>query len=93
VHESSWLVGTKEYSGLNEPFPYRINGLTSLAYALDNARIKSNIVTALNYVLEQKIASDGWIEPQKCGPGGGDRLIWAFTTLPVFLGRTTQSRS
>ena len=81
VHDSSWLGGREEYSGLNEAFPYWLNGLTSLAYGLDNARIKSNVHTALDYVLEHMVAPDGWIGPEKSGPGGGDRLIWARTLL------------
>lgn len=77
VHDSSWLNGTQEYSGLNEAFPYWLNGLIPLAYTLDDQRLKDQVHEAVSYVLENKVAPDGWIGPEK----GGYRLLWARTLI------------
>lgn len=82
VHKSSWLNGTEEYSGLNEAYPYWINGLVPLAYGLDDQRLKDQVHESTEYVLQHKVAPDGWIGPEK----GGYRLLWARTLL--FLGWT-----
>ena len=51
VHKSSWLGGNEEYSGLNEAFPYWLNGLVPLAYILDDARLKEQVHTSMDYVM------------------------------------------
>jgi hypothetical protein len=73
VHDSSWLNGNEEYSNLNEAFPYWLNGLVPLAYTLDDQRLKDQVHSAVDYVLANKVASDGWIGPEE----GGYRLLWA----------------
>ncbi|KAF2162458.1 hypothetical protein M409DRAFT_27082 [Zasmidium cellare ATCC 36951] len=81
VHDSSWLGGNSEYSGLNEAFPYWLNGLVPLAYGVDDVRLKGQVFQAMDYLLEHMVQEDGWIGPEKDGPGGGARLIWARTLL------------
>lgn len=77
VNHSSWLGGTEEYSDLNEAFPYWLNGLVPLAYGLDDQRLKDQVHAATEYVLNNRVALDGWIGPEK----GGYRLLWARTLL------------
>ncbi|KAK4917914.1 hypothetical protein LTR28_013216, partial [Elasticomyces elasticus] len=79
VKQSSWLGGDQEYSGLNEGFPYWFNGLVPLAYGLDNDRLKSQVKSAVSYIIEHQ-QSDGWIGPET----GTARNFWA--RYPVFLG-------
>lgn len=77
VHNSSWLGGTYEYSGLNEAFPYWLNGIIPLAYSLNDQRLKDQVHEATDYVLDNMVAEDGWIGPEK----GGYRLLWARTLM------------
>ncbi|KAH7310189.1 hypothetical protein BKA65DRAFT_519076 [Rhexocercosporidium sp. MPI-PUGE-AT-0058] len=77
VHRSSWLGGDQEYSGLNEAFPYWLNGLVPLAYVLDDPRLKAQVHEAMDYLMKNMVKQDGWIGPEANGPGGGYRMIWA----------------
>lgn len=77
VHGSSWLGSTQEYSGLNEAFPYWLNGLVPLAYTLDDQRLKDQVHGAMDYLFSHMIADDGWIGPEK----DGYRLLWARTLI------------
>lgn len=77
VHNSSWLGGTQEYSKLNEAFPYWLNALVPLAYTLNDARLKAQVHSATDYLLQHMIAADGWIGPEK----DGYRLLWARTLI------------
>ncbi|KAK8248815.1 hypothetical protein IWZ00DRAFT_471623 [Phyllosticta capitalensis] len=79
VANSSWLGGSSEYSGLNEGFPYWINGLVPLAYAADDARLKKQVSDAVTYVLDHQ-AEDGWLGPET----GKSRNLWA--RYPLLLG-------
>lgn len=79
VRDSPWLGGSSEYSGLNEGLPYWFNGLVSLAYGLDNSRLKAQVRQVSEYVLSHQQA-DGWLGPEI----GANRDIWG--RFPFLLG-------
>jgi len=80
VHDSSWLGGNSEYSSLNEGFPYWFNGLVALAYGLDDARLKTQVLNAASYVLGHQ-QTDGWLGPETTN---STRDLWG--RFPFFLG-------
>lgn len=79
VIHSKWLGGDKEYSALNEGFPYWFNGLVPLAYGLNDDRLKRQVHTAAQHVIDHQ-ADDGWLGPEE----DSDRLLWA--RFPLCLG-------
>lgn len=79
VSRSKWLGRDQEYSGLNEGFPYWLNGLVPLAYGLDDDRLKAQVHSAVRIVLDNQ-TEDGWLGPEDLS----DRLIWA--RFPLCLG-------
>ncbi|KAF7188907.1 hypothetical protein HII31_09830 [Pseudocercospora fuligena] len=79
VSNSTWLGGNQDYSGLNEGFPYWFNGLVPLAYALDDARLKDQVHSTVQTVLELQ-KSDGWLGPETAPT----RTIWG--RYPFCLG-------
>lgn len=80
VQSSPWLGGSSEYSDLNEGLPYWYNGLVPLAYALDDARLKTQIRKATSYVLMHQQAS-GWLGPESSYDSS---TLWA--RFPFFVG-------
>lgn len=76
VKNSTWLGGDSEYSDLREGFPYWLQGIVPLAYELDDARLKGQIRTAVNYVLAHQ-QDDGWLGPEV----GTQRNFWGRTPL------------
>lgn len=83
VANSSWLGGSSEYSPLNEGFPYWLNGIVPLAYALDDQRLKRAIQESVGYVIEHQW-SDGWLGPESAHTG--QRNLWA--RYPLLSGLT-----
>ncbi|KAJ5081068.1 hypothetical protein N7456_013306 [Penicillium angulare] len=83
VKSSSWIGGDQEYSDLNEALPYWVNALVPLAYTLQDDRLKEQVHTIVDEVLD-RTQPDGWIGPETLE--SGERMIWARTLL--FLGLT-----
>ena len=72
VKNSPWLGGHTEYSLLNEGLPYWFNGLVPLAYGLNDTRLQTQVLDALDKILTLQNA-DGWL-----GPEPADRRdLWA----------------
>lgn len=68
---------------LNEALPYWVNGLVPLAYTLQDDRLKDQVSTVVDAILD-RIQPDGWIGPETIS--SGQRMIWARTL--IFLGLT-----
>lgn len=77
VQRSTWLGGTFEYSELNEAAPYWFNYIVPLAWTLDDARLKAQAKSFLDYVLEHQ-AEDGWLGPEQTRQTRGQ---WARALL------------
>ncbi|KAL9114313.1 MAG: hypothetical protein Q9227_001735 [Pyrenula ochraceoflavens] len=60
VHDSRYIGGSTEYSGLDEASPYWFNGLVPLAFGLGDERIQSQVKYYLDYVLDHQ-QQDGWL--------------------------------
>ncbi|KAI1176199.1 duf1680 domain-containing protein [Nemania sp. FL0916] len=63
VKDSEWLGGEIEYSDLHESAPYWFNSLVPLAFTLDDSRLKGQIKTFLDYILDHQ-QDDGWLGPE-----------------------------
>lgn len=63
VNENPWVGGDSDYSDLHEALPYWFNGLVGIAYALDDDRLKSQILNVTNIVLKNQ-SSNGWLGPE-----------------------------
>jgi hypothetical protein len=81
VANSTWTGGKSEYSILHEAWPYWLNAIVPLAYAIDDERLKAQIRRSVDYVLAHQ-ADDGWIGPET----GSERNIWPRPL--VFFGFT-----
>jgi Beta-L-arabinofuranosidase, GH127 len=82
VKDNPWLGGSSEYSPLNEAFPYWFNGLVPLAYALDDQRLKTQVLGAADYIISHQ-QQDGWLGPETMLK---KRNFWG--RYPVLLGLT-----
>ncbi|KAL9113154.1 MAG: hypothetical protein Q9227_002766 [Pyrenula ochraceoflavens] len=82
VMDNPWLGGNTDYSPLNEAFPYWLNGLVPLAYALDDERLKTQVLGAVDYIVGHQQA-DGWLGPET---DPRTRNFWA--RYPVLLAMT-----
>ncbi|KAI0841952.1 hypothetical protein F5Y06DRAFT_258679 [Hypoxylon sp. FL0890] len=60
VHDSRYIGGSFEYSGLDEASPYWFNGLVPLAFGLGDERIRGQVKYYLDYILDHQ-QEDGWI--------------------------------
>ncbi|KAI1415896.1 hypothetical protein F5Y13DRAFT_206837 [Hypoxylon sp. FL1857] len=60
VHDSRYIGGSTEYSGLDEASPYWFNGLVPLAFGLGDERIRGQVKYYLDYILDHQ-QEDGWI--------------------------------
>lgn len=81
VKDSSWTGGDQEYSTLNEAWPYWFNSIVPLAYGLDDERLKHQVQSSVDYILEHQYA-DGWIGPEttpQC------RMFWPRTLVLMGL--------
>ncbi|KAI9838954.1 MAG: hypothetical protein M1819_004162 [Sarea resinae] len=87
VVDSTWLGGDVEYSTLNEALPYWLNGLVPLAYGTDDDRLKGQVKSVVDYILEHQ-ADDGWIGPEKTPQ---TRFIWARTIAFMGLMQYTEA--
>ncbi|KAI9044468.1 uncharacterized protein KD926_001069 [Aspergillus affinis] len=78
VHNSRWIGGEDEYSGLAEASPYWFNGVVPLAFGLDDDRLKDQVRYYLDYVLDHQ-QEDGWLgfetTPQERGLWGRCLLL------------------
>ncbi|KAI0534253.1 duf1680 domain-containing protein [Xylaria digitata] len=63
VKDSQWLGGNSEYSDLHESAPYWFNGLVPLAFGLDDSRLKHQVKSFLDYILDHQ-QKDGWLGPE-----------------------------
>ncbi|KAI2782363.1 hypothetical protein F4815DRAFT_492159 [Daldinia loculata] len=73
VHDSMWIGGSTEYSVLNEASPYWFNGLVPLAFGLDDPRLKGQVYSYMDYVLDHQ-QEDGWLGPETTPESRG---LWA----------------
>lgn len=63
VKDATWGGGHAEYSILNEAWPYYINGLVPLAFAVDQPELLDAVNAQIEYVLLTQDA-DGWLGPE-----------------------------
>lgn len=63
VSNATWGGGHEEYSALNEAWPYYINGLVPLAFALDDQQLLGAINQQISYVLLKQFPN-GWLGPE-----------------------------
>ncbi|MCJ1323974.1 hypothetical protein MMC10_000636 [Thelotrema lepadinum] len=77
VHDSRYIGGSTEYSGLDEASPYWFQGLVPLAFGLGDQRIQQQVSYYLDYVLDHQQA-DGWLGWETTQATRG---LWARTLL------------
>ncbi|KAI0842957.1 hypothetical protein F5Y06DRAFT_77736 [Hypoxylon sp. FL0890] len=87
VHDSMWIGGSSEYSNLHESSPYWFNGLVPLAFGLDDSRLKSQVYSYMNYVIEHQ-QDDGWLGPET---DPSTRGLWARCYFLVGLMQYAQA--
>ncbi|KAI1409690.1 hypothetical protein F5Y13DRAFT_203084 [Hypoxylon sp. FL1857] len=87
VHDSMWIGGSSEYSNLHESSPYWFNGLVPLAFGLDDSRLKGQVYSYMDYVLEHQ-QDDGWLGPEV---DPSTRSLWARCYFMVGLMQYAQA--
>ncbi|KAI1106684.1 hypothetical protein F4804DRAFT_300176 [Jackrogersella minutella] len=87
VQDSMWIGGSTEYSALHESSPYWFNSIVPLAFGLDDARLKTQVYTFMNYVLEHQ-QEDGWLGPETTAD---TRSLWARCYFLVGLMQYAQA--
>lgn len=87
VHDSMWIGGSSEYSNLHESSPYWFNGLVPLAFGLDDERLKEQVYSYMDYVLEHQ-QDDGWLGPEV---DLSTRSLWARCYFLVGLMQYAQA--
>ncbi|KAI1390096.1 uncharacterized protein F4822DRAFT_224318 [Hypoxylon trugodes] len=87
VQDSMWIGGSSEYSVLHESSPYWFNGLVPLAFGLDDAGLKKQVYSYMDYVLDHQ-QSDGWLGPETTPESRG---LWARCYFLVGLMQYAQA--
>ena len=85
IKDSGWIGGKAEGW---ERVPYWMDGLTPLAYQLDDATLKAKVFRYIDYALKHQ-QEDGWIGPQQSTSPSGTyqpRDPWpVYVMLKVFI--------
>jgi hypothetical protein len=77
VGKSPWVGGEFEHSDLRESAIYWFNGIATLAWTLDDDRLKEQAKQFLDYVIDKQY-EDGWLGPEATRQ---ERCIWARSYL------------
>lgn len=86
VSDSAWIGGTQEYSILHEAWPYWLNAIVPLAYGIDDVRLKGQIRSDVDYILDHQQA-DGWIGYEN----GTGRNMWPRNLVLLGLMQLAQA--
>ncbi|EJD54087.1 hypothetical protein AURDEDRAFT_157341 [Auricularia subglabra TFB-10046 SS5] len=76
VAQSTWTGGAAQYSDLHEDASYWFNGMVANAFVLDDARLKTQVQSFLDYIIDHQ-GADGWLGPEP-------RILWG--RYPALLG-------
>ena len=79
VVDNPWLGGNTSYSPPHEDLPYWLNGLTGLAYALDDEVLLEQVTNISTHVLNSQVPG-GWF-----GPAAADRVGVFYARFPAML--------
>ena len=86
VSNSSWIGGKVEYSVLDEALPYWLNAIVPLAYGIGDERLKSQVRSTVDYILDHQQA-DGWIGYEV----GTERNMWPRNLVLLGLMQMAQA--
>ena len=79
IRDSGWIGGKAEGW---ERTPYWLDGLTPLAWLLDDETLKKKVIRYVDYALEHQ-KEDGWLGPEKSSSASGD--YQARDPWPLFV--------